>query len=71
MLYTDGITEARDAAGVQFDEAGVARVLGTPADGVLDAEGIVDRVVSAAQRHAGTTNADDAAVVVLHVRPVG
>ena len=67
VLYTDGITEARDPAGVQFDEAGVAHALGVPGEVGLDAEDIADLVVSGARRHAGATNADDAAVVVLHV----
>jgi serine phosphatase RsbU (regulator of sigma subunit) len=69
VVYTDGITEARDPGGVQFDEWGVARALGTPGHAPLDADGIADTVVGAARRHTRATNDDDAAVVVLHVEP--
>ncbi|MCD2197556.1 SpoIIE family protein phosphatase [Actinomycetospora endophytica] len=68
VLYTDGITEARDPAGAQFEEDGVARSLAAQ-DGA-DAEALAGTLVTAAARHhARATNDDDAAVVVLRVEP--
>jgi serine phosphatase RsbU (regulator of sigma subunit) len=64
VLYTDGITEARDPSGNQLDEPGVERVL---ADAPADAAALADALVDAAERHAQHTNADDVAVVVLQV----
>jgi serine phosphatase RsbU (regulator of sigma subunit) len=70
VLYTDGITEARDRAGTQFDEPGVADALGGVRDRVVEADAIADGLVTAAQLHTGAPNADDAAVVVVRVDPV-
>ncbi len=69
VLYTDGITEARDAGGTQFDEPGVARALGAGGDALPEADEIADGLVAAAQRHAEGSNADDVAVVVVRVDP--
>jgi serine phosphatase RsbU (regulator of sigma subunit) len=68
VLYTDGITEARDPSGAQFDEPGVRHALGTVVDQGHDPERIADALVAAVHQHTGaSTNADDAAVVVLQV----
>jgi serine phosphatase RsbU (regulator of sigma subunit) len=65
VLYTDGVTEARDDAGVQFGEAGLIAVLretaGRPADVTVEA-------VSAAverQLRESRYGADDQAVLAL------
>jgi sigma-B regulation protein RsbU (phosphoserine phosphatase) len=65
VLYTDGVTEARDDAGVQFGEAGLTAVLretaGLPADVTVEA-------VSAAverQLRGSRYGADDQAVLAL------
>jgi phosphoserine phosphatase RsbU/P len=70
VLYTDGITEARDPAGDQFDEPGVARALAGVTDRVPEADEIAEGVVTAAQLHTRASNADDVAVVVVRVDPV-
>jgi sigma-B regulation protein RsbU (phosphoserine phosphatase) len=70
VLYTDGITEARDPAGAQFDEPGVAAALGGVRHRVPEADEIADGLVTAAQIHTQASNADDAAVVVVRVDPV-
>lgn len=66
VVYTDGITEARDPAGTQLDEEGVAAALGRAAVGT-DADGLADVLVDTARAHARHANADDLAVVVLQV----
>ncbi|MFC5063351.1 PP2C family protein-serine/threonine phosphatase [Actinomycetospora atypica] len=68
VLYTDGITEARDGRKVQFDEAGVRAAI-TALNGDADADRIADGLVGAALRHAGGRNADDVAVVVVQAAP--
>jgi serine phosphatase RsbU (regulator of sigma subunit) len=70
VLYTDGITEARDARGAQFDEPGVAQALAARGDRGPEADRIADDLVRAAQVHTQGSNADDAAVVVVRVDPV-
>jgi phosphoserine phosphatase RsbU/P len=70
VLYTDGITEARDPVGNQFDEPGVAEALGVVRDRVPEADEIADGLVTAAQLHTQASNDDDAAVVVVRVDPV-
>ncbi|WP_246078749.1 SpoIIE family protein phosphatase [Modestobacter excelsi] len=65
VLYTDGVTEARDGAGVQFDESGLIRVLaGIPAG---SAEDIVQAVQTAVDRHrqGSPHERDDLAVLAL------
>jgi PAS domain S-box-containing protein len=67
VLYTDGVTEARDDAGAQFGEDGLARVLiGLPA---ADAECTVAAVAAAVEEQlAGSRyEADDLAVLALTV----
>ena len=68
VIYTDGITEARDPAGAQLDEHGVAAALaGAPSPG--GALELADTLVEAAHRHTGHACVDDIAVVVLQVPP--
>jgi sigma-B regulation protein RsbU (phosphoserine phosphatase) len=58
FLYTDGVTEAMDAAGEQFTEERVEKVLGGLAE--PDARRIIEEIVSAVDRFAGETpQADD------------
>jgi serine phosphatase RsbU (regulator of sigma subunit) len=67
VLYTDGVTEARDDAGVQFGEEGLAGVLrGLPTG---DAELAVAAVTAAVEEQlAGSRyEADDLAVLALAV----
>jgi sigma-B regulation protein RsbU (phosphoserine phosphatase) len=65
VLYTDGVTEARNDAGVQFGEAGLIRVLqetaGLPVDRTVDA---VSRAVEE-QLRGSRHGADDQAVLAL------
>jgi serine phosphatase RsbU (regulator of sigma subunit) len=65
VLYTDGVTEARDDAGVQFGESGLVSVLqetaGLPADATVDA---VSRAVEE-QLRGSRHGADDQAVLAL------
>ena len=66
VLYTDGVTEARDDTGVQFGDEGLLRVLGgLPGD----AEATVEAVTAAVEerlRHS-RYEADDLAVLALAV----
>lgn len=67
VLYTDGVTEARDDAGNQFGEDGLARVLaGLPA---ADAEPAVAAVAAAVEEQLTRSRheADDLAVLALSV----
>ncbi|WP_245158953.1 SpoIIE family protein phosphatase [Blastococcus sp. TF02A_35] len=66
VLYTDGVTEARDDAGRQFGEDALLRVVaGAP----LDAEATVGAVAAAVEQHlAGSRHEhDDLAVLALTV----
>jgi serine phosphatase RsbU (regulator of sigma subunit) len=67
VLYTDGVTEARDDAGVQLGEDGLIALLDRP--GVDGAEGVVERIattVAERLRHS-RFEADDLAVLALTV----
>ncbi len=67
VLYTDGVTEARDDAGVQLGEDGLLALLGRP--GAETAEGAVERIaatVAQRLRHS-RFEADDLAVLALAV----
>ncbi|SNS30075.1 PAS domain S-box-containing protein [Geodermatophilus pulveris] len=66
VLYTDGVTEARDDAGRQFGEDGLLQVLGTAARG---AEATVEAVTAAVEERlrGSRYQADDLAVLALAV----
>jgi serine phosphatase RsbU (regulator of sigma subunit) len=66
VLYTDGVTEARDDAGEQFGEDGLRRVLaGAPGS----AEATVEAITAAVEEWLRTSRyeADDLAVLALAV----
>ena len=65
VLYTDGVTEARDATGAQFDEAGLFHVLECSPS--RSAEGIVAAVQAAVDRHrrGSVHERDDMAVLAV------
>lgn len=67
VLYTDGVTESRDADGVQFGEAGLVRLLTRP--GPDSAACIAGTIATAvAERAAGSRfEADDLAVLAITV----
>lgn len=65
VLYTDGVTEARNAAGEQFGDERLVRVLEEAVG--RSAEGIARRVELAVTDHRGPRNSDDVAIVVLRV----
>jgi sigma-B regulation protein RsbU (phosphoserine phosphatase) len=67
VLYTDGVTEARDDAGVQFGEEGLSRVLEQLPSG--DAELTVATVAAAVEEQllGSRHEADDLAVLALAV----
>ncbi|MGY1703812.1 SpoIIE family protein phosphatase [Geodermatophilus sp. SYSU D00697] len=66
VLYTDGVTEARDDTGAQFGEEGLARVLTT---GPRDAEATVAAIARAVEEQLRDSRyeADDLAVLALAV----
>ena len=64
LLATDGLTEARDAAGEFLGDDGVARIL---ASAPLDPQGICDLLVGEAQRRSSGEIADDLAILALSV----
>jgi phosphoserine phosphatase RsbU/P len=66
VLYTDGVTEARDDTGEQFGEDGLLKVL---AEGCRSAETTVEAITVAVEhrlRHS-RYEADDLAVLALAV----
>lgn len=66
VLFTDGVTEARDQHGTQFGDDGLATVL--RASGHRGAHGTVQALDDAVERHvlASTHDRDDMAVLALH-----
>ncbi|GAY12744.1 PP2C family protein-serine/threonine phosphatase [Pseudonocardia sp. N23] len=69
VLYTDGVSEAHRAGDPdQFDEGGIARVLGAT-DPESGAEDTVHGLLDAAHAHARGGIGDDAGVVVVRPRP--
>jgi len=64
VLYTDGVTEARDRQGRQFGEQ---RLADTIAGAQGDPQAIARAIESAVTAHAGPTNHDDIAIVVLRI----
>ena len=65
LLYTDGVTEARDDAGQQFDDHGLARVLS--GNDCLTAAAAEAAVHAAVEDHLSGSRygADDLAVLAL------
>jgi PAS domain S-box-containing protein len=64
VLYTDGVTEARNRAGAQFGDVGLCSVLGSGAD--LSAPETAEAIQQAVARHRGRPQGgDDLAVLVL------
>ena len=65
VLYTDGITEARDAAGEEFGPEGVGRALAGCPRGAGEA---VNRLIKALENFQGQTDAsDDRTIVVVEM----
>jgi sigma-B regulation protein RsbU (phosphoserine phosphatase) len=60
ILYTDGLTEARDAAGEQLDLSGVIPVV----ERTRGAEELKDALMEAARRHVAVQD-DDITVLVV------
>ncbi len=67
VLYTDGVTEARDAEGEQLGEEGLVRLLTRPGPDV--AECIAETIATAVQARAAASpyEADDLAVLAITV----
>jgi len=66
LLYTDGISEARNLAGAMFGAEGIERCLSNCPD---DAAAVVRRLIGCLAAHqAGTRPADDQTVLALQVR---
>jgi sigma-B regulation protein RsbU (phosphoserine phosphatase) len=63
LIYTDGITEAANARGVQFGLARLSRLLKQCQE--ASAQGIVDAIFDAVRRHAPGPAGDDQTVVVV------
>ncbi len=66
VLFTDGITEARNGAGEQFGERQLAGLLASLRH--ASPEDIADRVMDAVARWTGTGPADDQALVVARAQ---
>jgi serine phosphatase RsbU (regulator of sigma subunit)/CHASE3 domain sensor protein len=62
LAFSDGLIEARDAAGVEFGMSGVRSVL---ADGGLSPDQLVTRMRSAVRDHAAAQR-DDVTILVVH-----
>lgn len=67
VLYTDGLSEARDARGGMFGLAGIAAALPDAAS----AGGLRDALLGAVHAHCGARPADDDRTVVVIRRPAG
>jgi serine phosphatase RsbU (regulator of sigma subunit) len=63
LLYTDGVTEARNSAGEQLGEARLKDLL-AGAGGIAPSE-VIGRITQAVRDHAGRDQQDDVTVVVL------
>jgi sigma-B regulation protein RsbU (phosphoserine phosphatase) len=64
LLATDGLTEARDAAGLFLGDEGVAQIL---ASAPIDPQGICDLLVGEAERRSAGEIADDLAILAISV----
>jgi sigma-B regulation protein RsbU (phosphoserine phosphatase) len=65
VLYTDGITEARSAAGDEFDDAGLLRTFERCRH--LDSQSMVDALFNAVASFAGGHLQDDATAVIAAI----
>ena len=63
VMYSDGITEARDAAGRMFDHHGLESCIAAHDGG--DADSIKQRILSAVAEHAGERSQDDDHTLVV------
>ncbi|MDQ1708849.1 MAG: phosphoserine phosphatase RsbU/P, partial [Frankiaceae bacterium] len=66
VLYTDGVTEARDATGAQYGE----RALGTAIAGndSVSVDALCDSIMAQVLSHRGSRSGDDVALVALRCR---
>ena len=62
MLSTDGLTEARDTAGVMIDDAGAMRIIREAPD---RPQRMADHIVSEVTRTSGGRIADDLALLIV------
>jgi len=69
VLYTDGVIEARDAGGDQYDQTRLMALLATCAGRTAD--GIARRIELAAMDFQGDSASDDVAIVVARADPAG
>ena len=68
VIYTDGVTEARDAAAHLFSEERTAQILKT--GGAMSAAAMVDRLVAAVDAFTGEAEqADDITILAVQFRP--
>src|SRR5579872_1436295 len=66
ILATDGLTEARDTAGIMLDDAGAIRII---REAPSDPQALADYVVAAITRLSGGRIADDLALLVVQLQP--
>src|SRR5215468_7371292 len=68
VVYTDGVSEAQDAAGQLFSEERLAEIVRV--EGARPVETVVDGLLAAVERFAiGVERADDVTVLALRFRP--
>lgn len=67
LLYTDGVTESMDAAGIELGRDSLNQaVLASAGSGDIDASGVIDCVLDRVRRHAsGTDQSDDITMLCL------
>ncbi|HLW37893.1 MAG TPA: PP2C family protein-serine/threonine phosphatase, partial [Candidatus Eremiobacteraceae bacterium] len=64
VLATDGLTEARDTAGIMLDDEGAMRIV---REAPADPQALADHVVAAVSRLSGGRIADDLALLVIQI----
>jgi serine phosphatase RsbU (regulator of sigma subunit) len=65
VAFTDGVSDARDAQGAPFGEAGVLATVAEALRAEADPAAVVDRVFAAVAAHVGRDEADDDRSVVV------